>query len=275
VAGSDPLAPIVEQARTEARARWPEISIDAPSFLAYLRERHLANAGREKGVSTWHLGDLALAFACAKGDERALARFEREYITQVPLFLAGAPSAAKANVEEVCQVLRVRLLVTHASKPRGIAGYSGRGALGAWLRVAALRAAQDLVKRRREVNADSMRELRADGPTPEQAVLKRSTSRAFRGALEMVLKGLSAKDRNLLKMHFLDGMSTDTMATFYGVNGSTVRRWLIGVRAAVERETKRELAARLRLGPRELESMMAALESRMDVSISRFLKSER
>jgi RNA polymerase sigma-70 factor, ECF subfamily len=256
----------ITRALEDARRTWPDVRVDAQAFARYVRERIPA----EEDLPARHLHDLVLAFACAHGDAAALARFEREGMREVPAYLGPHPWA-RGRADDVAQMLRVRLLAPREGALPGIAGYTGRGPLGAWLRIATIRAARDLARRDRAHDEHAKMEMPAPVATPEHAYVRRRTSREFRAVLEAVLVDLPPRDRALLKMHFLEGMSTDRIAALYAVDGSTVRRWISQIRASVERATKRALAERLRLGARELESVMGALESELEISISRCL----
>src|SRR5688572_33291625 len=91
--------------------------------------------------------DVALAQACAAGDPAALATFEQRCL--------GAPldrvlmrlGATSAEIDEVKQQLRLKLLVAEPDRKPRITEYSGRGALEAWVRVVAVRAFLDLRQR--------------------------------------------------------------------------------------------------------------------------------
>ena len=84
----------------EAIDAWPDLRVDAAAFTAYVAERV-----PEGELAQRHLRDLALAFACASGDARALGHFERDHMSCVASYLA--PHAwARGRADDVAQTLR-------------------------------------------------------------------------------------------------------------------------------------------------------------------------
>jgi RNA polymerase sigma-70 factor len=61
------------------------------------------------------------------------------------------------------------------------------------------------------------------------------------------------------------------MGPLFGKDQSTISRWLKDVRERVYEETKRRLQERLRLSSQEFESLMSAIQSKFDVSLSQLL----
>src|SRR5947209_904462 len=70
-------------------------------------------------------------------------------------------------VEEVRQTVREKLLVAAADAPPRIVEYTGRGALAAWLRIIAVRAALNLRRRRGDVAPDGASDEAAAARDPE------------------------------------------------------------------------------------------------------------
>jgi RNA polymerase sigma factor (sigma-70 family) len=69
----------------------------------------------------------------------------------------------------------------------------------------------------------------------------------FRSAVREAFATLSPRQRYLLRLHFIDRLSTAEMGKLYSVDQSTVSRWLRSARQAVFEETKRRLMERRRL----------------------------
>ena len=84
---------------------------------------------------------------------------------------------------------------------------------------------------------------------------------------------VALRERNLLKQHLIDGLTVDELATMYRAHRSTCARWLVDARDALGRATRRALSDKL--GPREaqLESVLRFVDSDIELSISRILKS--
>src|SRR5262249_47832969 len=122
-----------------AAQTWPGVDVTPADFSRYLDERlEVGDA-----ASSRHLSDLYLACACSRGDRRALALFERHLMAQVPAHIAAIDASA-AFADEVMQRLRKKLFVREGEHGPRIGDYRGRGPLGGWLRVAAIRVARDL-----------------------------------------------------------------------------------------------------------------------------------
>ena len=111
-------------------------------------------------------------------------------------------------------------------------------------------------------------------PDAELELIRWHHGREFRQALREACASLSSEQRHLLRLHFSDRLSTTEMAQVFLVNQSTVSRWLKSVRQAVYEETKRCLKERLRLSSHEFSSLLASLDSQLDLSLSQLLKEE-
>ena len=91
----------------------------------------------------------------------------------------------------------------------------------------------------------------------------------FRAAFEAALRSLETRERNLLKHHFLDGLSTDELAVLYRVHRATAFRWLARARERLLSQTRQALAARMSLRRSELDSVMRLVDSQLEVSVVR------
>jgi RNA polymerase sigma-70 factor, ECF subfamily len=247
-----------------ARAAWPQIEVDAARFIAWARAR----ADDADGM---HAADLYLACACAQGEPRALAEFEKRYLAEVPSYLARM-DVSRATVDEVQQRLREKLLI---GTPPRIADYSGRGPLGGWMRVVAIRTALDFARAEKPhapLDEDGPLALASPAPDPELDYIKTRYRKEFKTAFQAALLQLEKRERNVLKLHFLDGLGIDEIGAFYRVHRATVARWLVRVRQILLEQTRKALAEKLRLGESELESLMNLVQSQLEVSIKRYLK---
>ena len=73
------------------------------------------------------------------------------------------------------------------------------------------------------------------------------------------LGGLPDRDRLLLKLTIVSGLSHEQLANIYSVNQSTITRWIARARAQVLEATEREVCAKLRLPPGEFRSLAGLL----------------
>jgi len=257
----------------EGRAAWPTIELDEATFAAHVRTQLPPDAGAPE-VARLDAAGLYLACGCTHGLPAALAELDRHVLARVPEFLARIQGSS-ALPDEVRQILRERLLVGAEGEPPRIATYSGEGALAAWVRVAAVRTALNLLEKMDErLGHDSLAIERAETTgTPEQEVARAQQSAMFREVLEQAVSALPAEQRAALRLHFVDGLTGDEIGERLGISRATVVRWLSTAKTFLLRETKRLVGARLRLSPTEAESFIASARSRLDLSLSVLLSS--
>jgi RNA polymerase sigma-70 factor (ECF subfamily) len=261
------IAASIDAAVGAARQAWPGIAGDEPAFRARLEARAAGAADPGAAITSMCATDLWLALGCATGDASALEAFDGRYLSQMPAALAR--HRARDRADEVCQLVRERLLVAREDAPPRIAEYSGRGALGAWVRIAALRVASNLVRGDRDHDALDETELAGElADAPELAVLESRYGAAFRAAFRGAFAALDAEERTLLKLHFIDGISVRKLTPILGVSPATAGRRLLAAQARLGERVLAELAARVETPPVELASVVRALLSRLDVSLS-------
>ncbi len=244
---------------------WPDVEIDAQLFLDYLRER--------SADASPHVTDLYLACACGLSQRVALDHFERKFLSQVSAFIAQIDSSADF-AEEVRQQLREKLLVHTPGTRAKIADYRGTGALGGWLRVASVRVALDLKRQEQSSPIEPARDSLPSMPAPlidlELDYLKASYRDELQEALQLTLAGLPIDERNVMRLHYFDGLSIDEIGSLYKVHRATVARWLMASRETILSETRRILRDRLKLEESELDSVINLVQSRLEAS-RRFL----
>lgn len=225
------LAQQLEQRFQQAVAAFPALRLDGALVGAALG-RSLAGAPAEslEAVSL----DVVVAAAALEGDARALSHFDA-------LVVAEAKQAAqhlKAGVsfaDELAQQMRQRMLSPPSPK---LVDYAGRGSLKKWLRASAMRLGINLAsaegRHRNEGDDDeALGQLQASAASPELKVVKAETAALVTEALRLAFTKLSPKERNLLRLYFLDGVSSTQLAKTYGTHRVTVTRWLAAARATV------------------------------------------
>jgi RNA polymerase sigma-70 factor (ECF subfamily) len=257
-----------------ARAAWPEVELEAPRFVAHLA-RHLPTTSPVEALEQLHLEDLYLACACAHGVPAALLAFESHLLREVDVAVARM-KLPPTTVDEVRQQLRQKMLVSTPEAPARLAAYPGTGPLVGWVRAAALWIALDLQRRGTgEAHADdaSLPLLVEPGDDPELAYLKSTYRAEFNEAFAQALTALSPRQRNVLRLKYLDGLSIDQLGALYGVHRATAARWAVAAQEALLEETRRRLTERLRLTHSQLDSVLRLISSQLDVNLSRLLRS--
>lgn len=258
-----------------ARAAWPEIDgVDAAAFVAHV-ERSIADASdAAEALDDLHVDDLWLAFAAGHGDARAIAAIDRQIGPVVEAALARMKP--KVSPDDVAQLLREKLFVAKDEHGPKVLDYSGRGPLGGWIRIAAVRLALSGARRGDAAGATPVtRETLVAAPTaapdPEMEHLRRRYASDFKQAFEEALAALSPEERNVLRLSVVDGLSIDEIGTVFGIHRATAARRIASARDAVQDRTRAILLERLGVRDAELESIAAYVRSHLDLSLHRVL----
>lgn len=269
--GRDELATELAAAARQIAAAWPDID-DVPALLVRVAPRIAVETSAPACVlSSLAWSDLALADACLRQVPSALAAFEAGHGDALAAALVAANIDADAR-SEALQRLRLRLLVHEDGAPR-LAGYAGRGPLRTWLRVAALREALMLARasRRRAAHEvtdeDALLEHAAVAEDPELLLLQGRCREALRDAFAGAVASLDSRERTLLRLSLRDRLSVDQIGALYRVHRSTAARWLQAVRDKLSASTRAALASKLSLADAEVESLIRAIGSRIDLSL--------
>jgi RNA polymerase sigma-70 factor, ECF subfamily len=266
-----PAAPapsdIVARFTAAARAAEPEIALDEAAFTA-----HAASLAGAIDLAEASPAEVALAWAAARGDAPAIAAIERRYMPAARIAVARVLGDDRA--EDAMQEVRAKLFVSDDG-PRKIAEYQGRGSLPGWLRVVAVRVALSIRRKSkrgedREASDDPLIELA--GPLdPELEHLKSRYRGEIKAAFQAALASLTARERNLLRMHFVERLTIDDLGVMNHVHRATVARWIAALRERLFDATRDDLTRRLGLDRSEFESLVALVRSQLDVSLHRFL----
>jgi RNA polymerase sigma-70 factor (ECF subfamily) len=230
------------------------------------------HVGREP-LADWLRGlrsaDLFLASACAERIPGAIETFDRELLVAAPGILARAGMTG-VSADDIRQRLRERLFVG-ASK---IADYSGRGALASWLQVVTLRVAIDVIREQRAhpiAVETPLDELPLAGTDPELTLVKERYRGPFKQALRGALLALTSEQRNLLKLHFVEGVTLDKLASLFHVHRATIARRIAQAREAVFGDVRIRLQRELGIDRAEFEELLGLLRSQLELTLSALL----
>lgn len=215
--------------------------------------------------------ELALAAAVAAGDPAAIREFDTKYMVPVRSQLR-AMNLNAADIADIEQSLRIKLLVGEDGAPARIVGYAGQGKLGGLVRVAAVREALTLLRRKQTTTSeDWLEELSSPDDDPELVQLKARHRVEFKAAFEEAVRRLSPREHTLLRLHLVRQHSIDHIGAVYGVHRATAARWIDAAKRSLRAETTKILAERFELRGPELERVVALIESRIELSIDRLL----
>lgn len=262
------------------RDPWPRVDLPAEGFVQYLAQRlPLAGAGDSLALLLGQLAlsDLYLVCACMHHVRGAIEALESHYLAKLPSLL-GYLKLSPMMLDDICQAVRIHLLLGTSGAGPQLAEYSGRGALLSWIRVMAVRMALRQGASSREIPAANilatLETIPAPTPDADLELIRHRYRREFREALLEAFASLSSEQRYRLRLHFIDQLSTTEMSALFRVNQSTVSRWLKSARQAVYVETKRLLQERLGLSSREFSSLMSVVQSYLDVNLGQVLRQE-
>jgi RNA polymerase sigma-70 factor len=258
--------------RLYARAaadRW-QLSSDAfRSFLLTSAERAFGDeqpdANKlERYFESLHLPDLALACACAEGDERAWDVFIVEY--RPVLYRAADALDPWGGAREVADSLYGELFGVKSrdgQRQSHLRYFHGRSSLGTWLRAVL---SQRFVDRRRaearieglpeEEDADALPAPRGTaGPTPAVqrfiAVLRR--------VMAAVIAAFDARERLRLRLYYAQDLTLKQIGKVLGESEATASRQLMKTRRAIREEVVRRLRDEERMSEAEVAEGFAAV----------------
>lgn len=255
--------------------RWPQVALSKEDFVQHLAGRLVRKFEgwplAQVLEAIW-LEELYLACACVRGEPAAIEVLERDYLAGLAPALRGQ-RLSEAEAEDLCQTLRIQVLVGTAEGKPQLSGYQGQSKLWSWLWVMAMRMASRWGNPLREVPGEDgfLEALPTPEESPELELIKRRYRSDFHQALREAIADLSSQQRYLLRLHYIDRLPTTRMAPLFGRDQSTISRWLTEARGDVHEGTKRRLQERLRLSSQEFDSLMSAIKSRFDLSLSQLL----
>jgi RNA polymerase sigma-70 factor (ECF subfamily) len=244
-----------------ARAVWPAVDVPPELFAEFLAARGLSR-------DTENASDLYLACACAHGVPRAVEAFEHTHMVCIPSFI-GKLNPTEEFIKELAQIIREKIFV---ARPPRITEYSGKGPLGAWLRVVVVRAAIDLKRSRGEHEPAAPADLAVAEPSCELKLLRKRYQPLFKAAFEAALLELSIDERNLLRLHFVDRVSMDELGQLFKVNRSTIFRRINSCTAALNEAIRMRVGAELSLSTADFDSLARVVRTGLEVSLSGLLR---
>lgn len=268
------LEELLQHLLAVSQEAWPTVALAAEPFVRHLRKHCPAGADPLTALPAMHVLDLYLACACAQHHPAALRCLEERYLGDIVRALARGPGDAAAG-DELRQRLRERLLVAEGAPC--IAAYSGRSSLQRWLRTVARNLLVDAQRQRGAApvalddNAAAIEALASD-PDPETAFIKERYRQDFYQALRDVFDALPAEQRNLIRLHHLDGLSLDRIGVLLGLHRNAVHRRLEAAREAARRRANQLLRERLRLTQAELLSLVRLVRSQLETHLAAALQ---
>jgi RNA polymerase sigma-70 factor (ECF subfamily) len=250
------------------RSAWPELRLDLSTFQRWVRV-----AGIEQEALTERGDELYLVAGCVARAPEAYQAFERRYLSLLNQSV-GRISLSADQADELRQQMRVTLLLGDQPK---IGTFRGQGPLGAWVQVCAVRLALKMGAAQERLagpDASLLEGLVSQEADQELLAAKSQYRDTFQAALEECFSGLPSRQKTLLRMHFLDGMSIDEMGQVFHVHRATIARWLVAIRREVLETICQKISLRLHTSSSEFRSMVRLVDGDVRLSLHRILGGE-
>jgi RNA polymerase sigma-70 factor, ECF subfamily len=243
------MAREIAEAYERCLQRYPTIQVSYKDFQARIEE--ILSSGpspsesrsRIKGLGLIHCEDLFLAMGCSRQDRVAWEHFADEYIPLLRDFSTRSCGDSSEG-EDLAQEITVKML----KEGNRLAGYNGRGSLGGWLRAAVAHAAVDRFRRaRRLVSLDdsSHSELPAESidsaEDDRQEALDSRWGPIISNAVSEIISRLPARDRLVLGLYYLRGISLIAIGRQFMMHEATVSRWLKRLRLYIRKQLEMDL----------------------------------
>jgi RNA polymerase sigma-70 factor, ECF subfamily len=258
-----------------APAAWPAIRLPREAFLEHVAAAVLRRnpPDRLEYVASLRLADLYLACACLAGDSEALRVLEG-LLSSVPTIVRFI-GTDRGFVEDVRALVAEELLVAGTRPLPKLARYGGEGALRGWFTVVVQRAALSLRKSGGGAvplaSLDDLSGLLESRLEPELELLKARFVPQLQAALHEAVARLSRRERIVLRLSMVEGVNMRQIAGSYRVHQSTISRWIGRALDLVHEGVRQALRERCGLGASEVDSLIHAVRSRVDVSLAALL----
>jgi RNA polymerase sigma-70 factor, ECF subfamily len=256
----------IAAAYREAADLWsPAVSVTIERFgdMVY------AAAVSGDGLRQWGT-DLYLACAAGNGNHAAVRVIEERYIARLPARIRRL-GAASENVGDVLQTVRERLF--SGQLPR-IRAYNGAGPLEQWIKVVAIRTAIDLHRTDKSIPRVEGAWLETVAPVESDAsalMMKVEYKREMEVAIRELVTQLSARDRAILRLHVVEGVSVEKIAASYGVHRVTVARWVWNAGETLLDALRARFREKFGIVPGEFDSLARLARSQLSIDLAALL----
>lgn len=270
---SDEVTVAARRLHGEAAAAAPDVRLDEAAFVERILQTIECADDRLAALATVHAHDLFVAHAAVKGDGAAVVQIDRRLRAQATAVVRSL-GESRGFAEDLESALREHVLAPREDHGPRLAGYSGLGPLDGWLRVTVTREAIRARKLAcRGAREDDLLEL-PGVVAPELEYLKASYREHFRAAFRTAIRGLDDRQQNLIKLHYGDGVGVERLGQMYRVHFSTISRWISAARQELFDATRTIVRAQFGVDDREFAEIMDLVRSRLDLTISLFVRAD-
>lgn len=259
----------VRDAHARGQRAWPGVELSIEQYDSFVAKRQPAPGSAELEAHP----DLYLACACSLGMPAAREALERSIMIDVPKAIRRVTTDPEL-VADIAADLRLSLLAGTDGKPSALERYQGRGPLRSFVMVLAMRRAIDRKRRQREVVSEpsSLEDIARD-EDPSMVGMKSGELRAaFLVALRQRLSALPSRDRNILRLHIIDGIPAEAIGRMYNVHRATATRWIAQAKQVVFEETSASLQQQFNVSSDTFASFARDAAEGLDAELSTFLR---
>jgi RNA polymerase sigma-70 factor (ECF subfamily) len=197
----------------------------------------------ERYLGSLHLDDLALACACAAGQEAAWEHFVREF--RPVLHRAASAIDSTGNGRELADSLFTDLfgLGTGSGARASLFRYfHGRSSLATWLRAVLSQRHVDRVRAaRRFAPLPDENALPSRPPSAQEPADRKRFLALIRPLLALAVAALAARDRLRLSSYYAQDLTLAEIGRLLGEHEATVSRQLARARRAIRDSVERQL----------------------------------
>jgi RNA polymerase sigma-70 factor (ECF subfamily) len=223
---------------------------------------HADARGLERYLSSLHLEDLALACACAAGDDQAWEHFVLE---QRPhLYRAADALDSSGGARDLADSLYADLfgLGNREGVRQSLFRYfHGRSSLTTWLRAVLAQRHVDRLRAHRRLDAlpdEDASDALAVPPRPIEPERERDLTLMER-ALAHAVEGLAPRDRLRLACYYAQSMTLAQTGRMLGEHEATASRQLARTRGAIRTAVEKQLKAEAGLTEAEIAECFASV----------------
>lgn len=272
----DALLASLARAIERARSAHPTFDFTLQPFVARIAQIAGSGADATAVIDALAAGDLLLAHAALSGERAAQSELDALLLHEVRPAVQRRSNGDDARVNEVMQLVRVRMLVGDGQRSPKLNLYNAKGSLAAWARTMAVRTTYDMFANASGNTTEALESALvqaavATNVDPALLVLLDRSAPLLASAMGQAVRELSRRDRFLLRASLIDGTSIDELGAFYNQHRSTVARWIAKAKETLHGDTMRAFCELAQVSESDFISIMRALPSYFDMSLERRL----
>jgi len=225
------------------------------------------------------VADLALARACACGNERAWEHFiaiYRQPLTRAAIAITGSETLGRDLADQLYAEL-YGLNVREGQRRCPLLSYRGRGSLMGWLRTTLAQRHVDHYRRTRREEplrqSNDVGEFDAPAPDPMPQTSARELS-LLEQAIEEAVCGRDAEERYLLAAYYLDEQTLLEIGRVLGVHEATVSRRLHRATGQIRKQILKNLQ-RHGMNRRTAQEAMGTDSRDIEVNLKKMLQNSQ